>query len=91
MRLDSKEAEFSSDENDIIFVMLMICSSIVTSRKRKLHELWVVATHADTLPHDAFENTEAPTSTPAEWQFLQANDVLQYVRTIDLDGFYTFK
>lgn len=54
-------------------------SAIVTSRKRKLRELFAVATQADTLPDDGFANPDAPAATPAEWQFLQASDILQYV------------
>ncbi|UZP41365.1 hypothetical protein NXS19_009181 [Fusarium pseudograminearum] len=53
------------------------CSSIVTSRKRKLRELFVVATQSEGLPHPVLTNPDAPTTTPAEWQFLQANDINQ--------------
>ncbi|PHH88996.1 hypothetical protein CDD83_6787 [Cordyceps sp. RAO-2017] len=53
------------------------CSAIVTSRKRKLRELFAVATQADALPDDGFSNPDAPAATPAEWQFLQASDILQ--------------
>ncbi|KAH7159975.1 hypothetical protein B0J13DRAFT_540084 [Dactylonectria estremocensis] len=53
------------------------CSSIVTSRKRKLRELFAVATQVESLPHPVLANPDAPTTTPAEWQFLQANDIFQ--------------
>ncbi|TWU73582.1 chromatin modification- protein VID21 [Metarhizium rileyi] len=53
------------------------CNAIVTSRKRKLRELFAVATQVDSLPNHAFANPDAPAATPAEWQFLQANDILQ--------------
>ncbi|KND92133.1 Chromatin modification-like protein EAF1 [Tolypocladium ophioglossoides CBS 100239] len=53
------------------------CSAIVTSRKRKLRELFAVATQVNTLPDDGFANPDAPAATAAEWQFLQANDILQ--------------
>ncbi|KAH7258223.1 RNA polymerase II transcription elongation factor SpEAF [Fusarium solani] len=53
------------------------CSSIVTSRKRKLRELFAVATQSEGLPHPVLTNPDAPTTTPAEWQFLQANDIFQ--------------
>ncbi|KAH7182761.1 uncharacterized protein B0J16DRAFT_153161 [Fusarium flagelliforme] len=53
------------------------CSSIVTSRKRKLRELFAVATQSEGLPHPVLTNLDAPTTTPAEWQFLQANDIIQ--------------
>ncbi|KJZ77057.1 hypothetical protein HIM_03378 [Hirsutella minnesotensis 3608] len=53
------------------------CSAIVTSRKRKLRELFAVATQIETLPDDGFANPDAPAATPAEWQFLQASDILQ--------------
>ena len=82
MRCDSKDAGNFSDANDIKNMVLTIQSSIVTSRKRKLRELFAVATHAESLPQDAFANPDAPTTTQAEWQFLQANDILQYVYLI---------
>lgn len=63
--------------------MLTRSSAIVTSRKRKLRELFAVATHAESLPRDGFTNPDATEPTPAESQFLQANDILQYVRAID--------
>ena len=63
--------------------MLTSSSAIVTARKRKLRELFAVATHVDTLPNDAFTNADATTSTSTEWKFLQANDILQYVCPID--------
>ncbi|PHH68252.1 hypothetical protein CDD82_693 [Ophiocordyceps australis] len=53
------------------------CSAIVTSRKRKLRELFAVATHVSTLPNDGFANPDAPAATAAEWQFLQASDIVQ--------------
>lgn len=68
-----------SDSKTVIIGLLTTCSSIVTSRKRKLRELFAVATQVESLPHDALANPDAPTTTPAEWQFLQANDILQYV------------
>lgn len=79
-------AEFS-DSNDVIFGMLMSLSSIVTSRKRKLRELFAVATQVENLPHTVLANPDAPTTTPAEWQFLQANDIFQYVCPIGLACF----
>lgn len=65
----------------------MLHSSIVTSRKRKLRELFAVATQVESLPHEVLANPDAPTSTPAEWQFLQANDIFQYVRSINTTYF----
>lgn len=59
--------------------MLMTPSAIVTSRKRKLRELFAVASQVDPLPDDGFANPDAPAATPAEWQFLQASDIVQYV------------
>ncbi|GJN66616.1 MYB and HSA domain-containing protein [Purpureocillium lilacinum] len=53
------------------------CSAIVTSRKRKLRELFAVATQVDPLPDHGLANPDAPAATPAEWQFLQASDILQ--------------
>ncbi|CEJ93194.1 hypothetical protein VHEMI08803 [[Torrubiella] hemipterigena] len=50
------------------------CSAILTSRKRKLRELFAVATQIEPLPQDALDK---PSVTAAEWQFLQANDIQQ--------------
>lgn len=79
----SFERAHFSDSIDIIFGVLTCISSIVTSRKRKLRELFAVATQSEGLPHPVLTNPDAPTTTPAEWQFLQANDIFQYVATID--------
>ena len=68
--------------------MLTGLSAIVTSRKRKLRELFAVATQVDTLPTDAFVNADAPAATAAEWQFLQANDILQYVSLVEFCTFF---
>jgi chromatin modification-related protein VID21 len=61
----------------VIFVVLTSGSAIVASRKRKLRELFAVATHAEGLPHDGFSKPDAPPSTQAELDFLQGNDILQ--------------
>ena len=79
----SHDREKNYDSSDMIFVVLTPSSAIVTSRKRKLRELFAVATHADGQSHDAFANPDAPPSTPAEGHFLQANEIFQYVGAID--------
>ncbi|TQV91426.1 hypothetical protein V2A60_008927 [Cordyceps javanica] len=53
------------------------CHAIVTSRKRKLRELFAVATQTQPLPQQAHALADAPVATSAEWQFLQTNDILQ--------------
>lgn len=75
-------ADFS-DHDDINFGVLTGLSSIVTSRKRKLRELFAVATQSEGLPLPVLTNPDAPTTTTAEWKFLQANDIIQYVLGID--------
>lgn len=62
--------------------MLTSKSAIVTSRKRKLRELFAVATQTQPLPQQAHALPDAPAATTAEWQFLQTNDILQYVFSI---------
>ncbi|WYZ40098.1 hypothetical protein EsH8_IV_000439 [Colletotrichum jinshuiense] len=52
-------------------------SSIVTSRKRKLRQLFAVATEGDALPTNDFANPDAPSATAAEFQFLQGCDISQ--------------
>jgi len=78
----SNERAIFSDSSGTIFVMLTMRSAIVTSRKRKLRELFAVATQVDPLPDHGLANPDAPAATPAEWQFLQASDILQYVSRI---------
>lgn len=74
-------ANFSDDDDDI-FYLLTLDSAIVTSRKRKLRELFAVATQTQPLPQQAYALSDAPAATTAEWQFLQTNDILQYVSPI---------
>ena len=71
------ERAIFSDYNDSVFLWLTPPSAIVTSRKRKLRELFAVATNAEPLPRDGFIKPDATEPTPAESQFLQANDILQ--------------
>ncbi|CAG9944704.1 unnamed protein product [Clonostachys rosea f. rosea IK726] len=52
-------------------------NAIVTSRKRKLRELFAVATQPAGFPHDAFTKPDAPAPTQAESDFLQANEISQ--------------
>lgn len=56
--------------------MLTVQSAILASRKRKLRELFAVTTQIEPLPQDALDK---PSVSAAEWQFLQANDIQQYV------------
>ncbi len=61
--------------------MLTACRSITTSRKRKLRELFAVATDEDGIPNHDFSDPDAPTTTPAEKTFLIESDILRYVTT----------
>lgn len=88
MSIVSFEGTIFSRHFDIIFVVLTRRSAIVTSRKRKLRELFAVATQVEALPSHAFANPDAPAATQAEWQFLQANDILQYVLAMQSDSFF---
>ncbi|CAM1502935.1 Fc.00g077110.m01.CDS01 [Cosmosporella sp. VM-42] len=67
----------SADLSRLLLSKRNECSSIVTSRKRKLRELFAVASQVESVPNDVLANPDAPTTTAAEWQFLQANDVFQ--------------
>ncbi|KAJ4292135.1 RNA polymerase II transcription elongation factor SpEAF [Collariella sp. IMI 366227] len=51
--------------------------SIATSRKRKLRELWAVATDEDGIPSLDLTDADAPAATPAEEKFLVASDILR--------------
>ncbi|KAB5558132.1 hypothetical protein GE09DRAFT_1058198 [Coniochaeta sp. 2T2.1] len=53
------------------------CSAIVTSRKRKLRELFAVATEVDGIPNFDFADPDAPPTTQAEAKFLWDSDILQ--------------
>ncbi|KAK6207444.1 MYB and HSA domain-containing protein [Colletotrichum tabaci] len=52
-------------------------TSIVTSRKRKLRQLFAVATESDAFPTNDFANPDAPPTSAAELQFLQTCDISQ--------------
>lgn len=79
MSMRSFERADFSDQNEVLFAVLTACSAIVASRKRKLRELFAVATQTESLPQDAFANPDAPATTAAEWQFLQTSEILQCV------------
>lgn len=68
-----------SDHFDMGIVVLTMRSAIVTSRKRKLRELFAVASVVDGVPNYNFKDPDAPPTTPAESQFLIDCDILQYV------------
>lgn len=59
--------------------MLICHRSIVQSRKRKLRELFAVATDETAIPNHDFSDPDAPPTTPAEAKFLSECDILQYV------------
>lgn len=54
-----------------------ICGSIRQSRKRKLKELYRVATVLNGIPNFAPGQLDAPTTDDAEAKFLDANDILK--------------
>ncbi|KAK3313756.1 hypothetical protein B0H66DRAFT_643249 [Apodospora peruviana] len=60
-------------------------SSIVVSRKRKLRELFAVATEEDGIPNHDFSNPDAPPTTTAEAKFLFESDILQGRRLNELN------
>lgn len=58
---------------------LIRCSAIVQSRKRKLRELFAIATQVDGIPNLDFSDPDAPPVNDAEAKFLADCDILQYV------------
>lgn len=56
-----------------------MCSSIRQSRKRKLRELYAVATILNGLPNFPLGHLDAPPTNDAEAKFLDANDILKSV------------
>ena len=79
MRLVSIDRANFTDHFDVCCAILTCTSSIVLSRKRKLRELFAVATDQDGIPNFDFSNPDAPPATPAEAKFLIDSDILQYV------------
>jgi hypothetical protein len=63
----------------MIFEVLTPYSAIARSRKRKLCILYEVTVSPDALPRRSFSNLDAYEHTPAERQFLDGCDILQYV------------
>lgn len=59
--------------------VLTSSSSIVRLRKRKLRELYALATEEDGILNLDFANPDAPPTTAAEEKFLAEADILQYV------------
>lgn len=70
------------DHFGAIFVVLTACSSIRASKKRKLHEVYCVATQRDALPLLDPPVNDAEAATKEEWRFLNDNAVLKYVLSI---------
>ena len=67
----------------------MASSSIVRSRKRKLRELYAVATDGDGALNLNKFDVDAPPTKPGETKFLLDTDILQYVPTINSVAFIT--
>lgn len=67
------------DHFDANFVVLTACSSIRASKKRKLREVYCVATQRDALPLANPSANDAKPPTQEEWLFLNDNAVLKYV------------
>ncbi|KAJ1337714.1 chromatin modification-related protein VID21 [Microdochium nivale] len=53
------------------------CTSIVRTRKRKLRELFAVATTTDGVPKHSLADPDVQPSTPAELDFLRHCDIVQ--------------
>ncbi|CZT08082.1 related to chromatin modification-related protein vid21 [Rhynchosporium graminicola] len=52
-------------------------SRIVTSRRRKLREVFAVCDHDGPLPHTNLQNPDAPPTSLAEERFLEVTDILK--------------
>jgi hypothetical protein len=80
------ESALFSDHFDTGFGMLTCRSSIVTSRKRKLRELYAIAYAPEGLAGLNSIIADDPAATPGEIKFLADADLSLYVysaRTID--------
>ena len=60
-------------------LVLMDVSSIGTARKRKLRELFSVATEADAAPNPTYKDGDASAASPPELSFLLDSDLLRYI------------
>jgi hypothetical protein len=80
--LVSSESAQKSDHFDTRIGVLTICSSIVTSRKRKLRELYAIATAPDGVPNLDLTIADVPPTTQGERDFLEASELLLYVENI---------
>lgn len=70
------EREKFCDHFDIDSMVLIFRSSIVTARKRKLRELYAVATESDGIPSYDTTSLDAKPPNAAETQFLFQTDIL---------------
>lgn len=69
----------SCDHFDVNFMVLTPLRSIRASRKRKLHEVYCVATQVDALPLVASVADDSQPATVEESKFHDDNVILQYV------------
>lgn len=76
--IPSCRAQFS-DSNDVRHGVLTMRRSITRSRKRKLRELFAVATAPDGLPNFSLEHLDTPPTNALEISFLDASDISLYV------------
>jgi chromatin modification-related protein VID21 len=71
--------------------VLTTCSSIASSRKRKLRELFAIAAaDRDGIPNFDLSDPDAPPTAPAEEKFLNEADILQYVTLSQYTVFIPF-
>jgi len=75
VRIISIDRAHFPDHFDVQSPLLTRCSSILTSRKRKLRELFAVATDEDGFPSFDFSDPDAPPITPLEQKFLNECDI----------------
>jgi chromatin modification-related protein VID21 len=79
VRITLRDRAQLSDHFDMRFEVLTTCSAIVRSRKRKLRELFAIATEVDGIPNFDFSDPDALPTTETESKFLAECDISQYV------------
>lgn len=62
----------------VFYLMLINCSGIVLSRKRKLRELYAVCDNEFPIPQIDLTKPDAPPFNSKEAQFLERTDILRY-------------
>ena len=79
MRFPCGDSVEFCDYSDINFGFFTMCSSILSTRKRKFSQFFAAAAAPDTLPSHEIANPNAPKANPNDLKSYDHSDLLQYV------------